>query len=114
MKSKEFLAIQAYPPILEEDGWDRNEQYREAWLEGYEKAEQKLHLIELMRLDEQIPKWKTIEEYTPEEDTQILCYLLNKWAKEVSRYSVLRYFQGNWYGDITEDETVEKWMEIPQ
>ena len=110
MKSKEELA-KNYSNLI-----DRSEEglVEQCFIAGFEKAEQKYHLIQLMELDDQTPKWKTIEEYTPKEDTQILCCLLNKWAKEVSRYSVLRYFQGNWYGDITEDETVEKWMEIPQ
>ena len=95
MKSKEMLAKE-YADLIDrsEDGF-----VEQCFIAGFEAG---------------TPKWKIIEEYTPKEDTQILCCLLNKWAKDVSRYSVLRYFQGNWYGDITEDEIVEKWMEIPQ
>ncbi len=58
--------------------------------------------------------WISVEDNLPEEDVEVLCCLINKWSKELSKHSVLRYFQGNWYGDITEDETVEKWTQIPR
>jgi hypothetical protein len=37
MKNKETLeetALRLYPIILEDDGWDKNKQYRDEWIEG--------------------------------------------------------------------------------
>ena len=83
--------------------YQAEEQIREAYLTGYEKAEKLFK-----------PKWISVEEQLPEEDVETLCCVLNKWVDELSKHAVLRYFQGYWYGDITEDEAVEKWMKIPR
>lgn len=35
METKEQLALRYYPEILEDDGWDKNLQYREPFIEGF-------------------------------------------------------------------------------
>ena len=45
MSNKEQLALIQYPEILEDDEWDKNLQYREPFIEGWNFAEQKLEQI---------------------------------------------------------------------
>lgn len=45
MKTKEKLALIQYPEVLEDDEWDKNLQYREPFIEGWNSAEQKLEQI---------------------------------------------------------------------
>jgi hypothetical protein len=51
----EEAALRLYPIILEDDGWDKNKQYRDEWIEG--------------------AKWKQERSYSEEEVLQLLLRL---------------------------------------
>ena len=59
----EEAAERLYPIILEDDGWDKNKQYRDEWLEGYKLAQERSYSEEevisiLMKVYEDIGKRK--------------------------------------------------------
>ncbi len=119
MKSKEILAKE-YSDSIErsEDGL-----VEQCFIAGYEKAEQKHYLIELMGLDDQTPKWVNVDEKIPEDERSVIIKTFDyRRPKENVTCTTLGFFEGGFWryeegGGSVDDGNgwyVIQWMEIPQ
>lgn len=72
---------------------------KKAWLKGYKTA---------------TPKWVSVEDYLPEDDREVLCYIENKENPNWSENRLGSYIDENWYckGGRESHEIVTKWQEI--
>ena len=49
METLEKAAERLYPIILEDDGWDKNKQYRDEWIEGVKYQAERMYSEEDMK-----------------------------------------------------------------
>ena len=98
--SAKQVASQAY--ALENfTGVENLNKIKEAWLAGYETA---------------VPKWIKVEDHTPKDDREVVCYIENQENPDWSGNRLGAYINNKWYCKEGRKncEIVEKWLEIPK